>query len=425
MDFAEGTGTKTYSRGSYAAVGNLTGGTVWNASGRYGYALSFNESNQRIYIDNLTAPENHTVLVWAKCDNIALYDYASIIVQDYYRGFWLYSDDDGIYLDYYFDRNYFSDETISLGEWHLIGFTQTKLPDGNISLTYYADGQPIGYYEKAFGPINYTEIGNDPRDEVFLGSLDELVIYGRALSSQEILDLYNEQNFNGTHKIKVWANDTINQFNSSSLLTFSIGPTGGAQAPETGCISGQSTPTILCSNSCVTMNLAFKIDDDKNNTIHTDNSDCNALTNGNSASGFSSLENKFISAERDNKVLGIVFAGSSFYHTYFNTSYSSAAYLLQMKQAARGNKFLITFTNGTYATLDSAVGQARNKIPGRTFGDIAKETRASFPLYIRAEYDTIDIASRIRWDGAVRIAIRNSGLVNGLANITLSLLSGG
>lgn len=192
---------------------------------------------------------------------------------------------------------------------------------------------------------------------------------------------------------------------------------------ESGCTSGQATPTILCSGSCVTLNLAFTIGSDKNNTIHTDSSDCNALNA--SSSGFSSLENKFISGHSSNAVLGIVFAGTNFYHAYFDTAYSSSAYLIQMKQSAEGNKFLVTFTKGTSTTLDGVVSQNRNKIPSLTFGDVVRAARASFPVYIRLEYDDIDLHNRVRWDGPVRISIKNQGIVSGLANITLSLLSGG
>jgi hypothetical protein len=222
---------------------------------------------------------------------------------------------------------------------------------------------------------------------------------------------------NRTIGYRVCANDTMNNRACSSIHFFSV-------VTQPGCIAGQPTPIVLCSNSCVTLNLAFRIGSDKaNNIIHSYSSDCAASTAV--SSGFYSLENKFISAHRDSDVLGVAFAGSDFYHTYFDTSYSSDSYLLQLKQAAAGNKFIITLTNGTSSTLENAIMRERDKIPSRTLGSVTREARSSFPLFIRAEYDAIDINNRIHWDGAVRIAIRNNGFVNGLANITLSLLGGG
>lgn len=173
----------------------------------------------------------------------------------------------------------------------------------------------------------------------------------------------------------------------------------------------------------VTLNYAFRIGADKDNIIHVNDTDFNA-TQAN-LSGFQLLDKKFITAERGSTVFGMVFAGKAFLNASLNTTYSASEYLLQMKQGGEKNKFLVAFTNGTWRNVDSTINLERDKIPSKTFGDVVIRARENFPFFMRAEYESIDISNRVRWDGPVKIAIRHEGLVNGLANITFRLLSGG
>lgn len=67
-------------------------------------------------------------------------------------------------------------------------------------------------------------IGNDAaKDRGFSGTMDDVVIFDRGLSSSDVLKLYQEQAFNGTHTIKIYTNSTTNNYNSTSV-TFSISP---------------------------------------------------------------------------------------------------------------------------------------------------------------------------------------------------------
>lgn len=104
----------------------------------------------------------------------------------------------------------------------------------------------------------FLEIGNNPDGtSQFDGSIDELQIWRRILTDQEIYDIYTEGNFNGTHKVKVWANDTSNNIGQSSLLTFSIG--------STGAVANTCTPTnnaqwdLSCADTCVITGLNVNI----------------------------------------------------------------------------------------------------------------------------------------------------------------------
>ncbi len=82
---------------------------------------------------------------------------------------------------------------LPIGEWKHVVMTHDGITD-----RIYMDGAQVN--EKAYaGALNQTGyplgIGYDPIDKTnyFDGSLDEVQIYNRALTAQEVLDLYNEQ----------------------------------------------------------------------------------------------------------------------------------------------------------------------------------------------------------------------------------------
>jgi len=170
----------------------------------------------------------------------------------------------------------------------------------------------------------------------------------------------------------------------------------------------------------VTINMAFTIGDDKNNIIHVNGTDYNGTDNN--ATMFAMVDKKFISSERSNKVFAMVFAGGEFLNILLNASYSPSAYLLQMSQEHKGNRFLLAFTNGTWRNIDSkAEGAEAAKILSKAFGTLAFSTPSSFPLFIRLEYDSIDLYSRIRFVSATKLLIKNVGSIN-RPNITMSVL---
>ena len=139
----------------------------------------------------------------------------------------------------------------------------------------------------------------------------------------------------------------------------------------------------------VKVNMAFTIGDDKNNIVHVNGTDYNGTDNN--ATTFTTLGKKFISAERDNKVFAMVFAGDEFLNIFLNTSYSSSTYLIQMSQEHKNNRLLLAFTNGTRNSIDNKAESVESaKILSKTFGSLAFSIPSSFPLFIRFEYDRIN-----------------------------------
>jgi hypothetical protein len=169
----------------------------------------------------------------------------------------------------------------------------------------------------------------------------------------------------------------------------------------------------------VTLNLAFNITD-KDNIIRVNDTDYNATQPA--ALTFLTLEKKFISAEKNGKVLSLVFAGRDFLSVFFNTTYSTNHYLIQMKQGDNENRFLLAFTNGTWRDIDDKAGSVEEaRFLAKTFGALSFAVPNSFSFFLRLENDMIDIANSLRFDGSTKLLLRNRGEVNSLTNVTIDL----
>ena len=171
----------------------------------------------------------------------------------------------------------------------------------------------------------------------------------------------------------------------------------------------------------VTMNLAFKIGSDKSDTIYV---------NGTSFFGsqsveknYSVMDKKYISSERDGKVLAMIFSGDEFMDTILSTSYSSNAYLIGMKQNSYRNRFVIGFTNGTYNNIDGKAKDVETVgFLAKNFGNFVFASPEKFPLYIRLEYANADIIGRTIFEGPTKLFIKNNGKIGDIFNISVSVL---
>jgi hypothetical protein len=170
----------------------------------------------------------------------------------------------------------------------------------------------------------------------------------------------------------------------------------------------------------VTMNMAYNIS--VNDTIYANGSNYSAQ-GSNLLITFTSPAKKYISSNASSSVAGIMFAGSDFVSIQLNTS--SGIPRLSMSQLHGSNRFLIFFTNGTYANPDSSAAVAEDsKIIPRTIGGLAVPQPLSYVLYMRLEHPEMDITSRSRWgSGFVNLMIKNRGrTAEGLANVTIEVL---
>lgn len=132
----------------------------------------------------------------------------------------------------------------------------------------------------------------------------------------------------------------------------------------------------------------------------------------------------YIASEEGSSVLGIASSGYPF-GTSHNSSYSAADYLISMEQSLEKNRFLILFTNGTYSNIKDKMNLLGEKrIPPKTFGFRSYSSPDSFPLFLKLQYDDIDITTKARWTaGAREIVIRNEGKNDrGLPKISIRVM---
>ena len=112
----------------------------------------------------------------------------------------------------------------------------------------------------------------------------------------------------------------------------------------------------------------------------------------------------------DNVVLGIIYAGSTSYGSV-NESYNATDHLIRQAQANEDNRFLITLTSGTLRTVKQNVLSIEgSRIPDKTFGSLATEPREMAKLFIRLEYDDINLTNATTWaPGSNELMIYNNG----------------
>lgn len=145
----------------------------------------------------------------------------------------------------------------------------------------------------------------------------------------------------------------------------------------------------LSLGKTVQLNLAFSIGaKDDNLTVGTD----------------------FVSAQDSSVTLSIVSSGTATSAGNI-TGYSSAEYMLQLTQATDSNRFLIGFTNGTNQTIINKLNLlGSKKILSKAFGDLPMKIPESFFVFLRLEYDYVDLISRTRWSAnPFQLIIRNEG----------------
>jgi len=146
----------------------------------------------------------------------------------------------------------------------------------------------------------------------------------------------------------------------------------------------------------VTMNLQFKITD-KSDAIHV---------NGTSYQGqsinavFPSLAKKYISSERNGTVVSAVSSGPNFLNILLDSTYPND-YLFSSMQNDIDNEFRIVFTEGNWTTIES-----KSSGVGSNYANIAV---AAQKIFLRLQYDNIDISKSLRWVGPRQVVVKNTG----------------
>jgi len=168
-------------------------------SAKEGLGASFDSSTDYIQIPTSITASQGTVLMWVKAGTVPASQYLIGHTTGTTSKAWtdrvqLYTDDPSANLDLGLGDSHERDLAIFDldNEWHHIALTWDN---GDYNVYVDAVSQPTDTYTGLNSLKSFMDIGNNgneaDRTEGFNGLIDEVMIYERALSSQEIQKLYN------------------------------------------------------------------------------------------------------------------------------------------------------------------------------------------------------------------------------------------
>jgi len=195
--FSEGSGTRAADSSGLGNDGTLTG-PAW-VSGTFGSGLQFNGVNQYVdagnFADNLA---NFSVSAWVKTTSVpSVMIFTKITNTGNGKGWALYtSAGHAVFLIQQSGTIYkvrIGTTPINNGNWHFVSATK----DASNAIRLYVDGVSEGSDTSGgtvtdFSNANNVKIGaNSDLYASFNGTIDEVRVYNRSLSAQEISELYN------------------------------------------------------------------------------------------------------------------------------------------------------------------------------------------------------------------------------------------
>ena len=188
--FSEGAGTRAADSSGSNNDGTLINGPVF-AAGKFGNGLAFDGANDIVKLNShLTVPAVGTIQAWIKTpggNGILFNDQHSSAGQYSY----LSLSTDKLKCNLYTGTHQSVTGAISVGDnsWH-----QVACVWNNTKISVYVDGvfDSSAAWSGTVAQGSWTHLGNREEGSVpFNGTIDEVRIYNRSLSSQEISDLYN------------------------------------------------------------------------------------------------------------------------------------------------------------------------------------------------------------------------------------------
>lgn len=251
FDFAEGTGTEAYDRGPFSETATFTSDPTWITTGAVGSALTF-DGNDDIRVNrdlNLDNTNQVTIATWVNFSSTS--GWQTMLGQDTDNS--SFTDNGAFYFQKTTDgaascgrtSNKFtfilstgnscnilyaeSTTSATTNEWHFLVGTYN-----GTHITIYVDGvqenstRGLTHIQPLTGNLNIgSGYYNGGSVDYVLGSMDEVAIWNRSLSANEIQALYNNNSFNGSHQLKVWAKNYVGEWNFDSA-NFSIPGTADA-----------------------------------------------------------------------------------------------------------------------------------------------------------------------------------------------------
>lgn len=205
--FEDGSGTKATDFSGNNNTGTLTNGPTWT-DGRFGKAVSFDGTDDYVNIASMSGLSSSAITVSAWVKISAHKNWNNVVGHEWVasNGSWLlFSDSSGnAYFGIYdTSQHTAASSSFSAGVWHhLIGTY-----DGSV-IRIYVDG--VAGSSTALSGVTLDTVGqvglSSSSGSVFSGQIDDVRIYNRALSSDEITNLYQKTS---QAKLSVSHNDKL------------------------------------------------------------------------------------------------------------------------------------------------------------------------------------------------------------------------
>jgi chitodextrinase/glucose/arabinose dehydrogenase len=190
--FNEGTGTSVADASGNGNTGTINGGATWVVAGKYGTALSFDGTNDVVVINNsssLALTNRMTLEAWVF--PTAAQSGWRTIMQKEVDAYFLHASGNSALQPtgggtFNGAVDYFASPTaLAVNAWSHVAMTW----DGSI-MRLYVNGVELANHART-GTLQSTTTplrigGNSPYGEFFLGRIDEVRVYNRALSAAEI-----------------------------------------------------------------------------------------------------------------------------------------------------------------------------------------------------------------------------------------------
>ena len=223
------TGSTQYDRSPYGNDGAVTGATCNSTNGKYGNGCYFDGDDKiDIVYDASLNPDVFTVSVWAKVDGGAGTYRSPITSRDapIEKGYTLYASDTNIW-EFWMGRSTTWSKiygpAVVLGEWTLVtatynGTTQHLYVNGVLANSSTSTYTPNTLYPTRIG----AGITEGEGSFYFNGSIDEVKIYSRALSEDEIRTHY----LRGSGANGVIVADKFRIVNTTNTIVLEVNSTG-------------------------------------------------------------------------------------------------------------------------------------------------------------------------------------------------------
>ncbi|MGB9707732.1 MAG: LamG domain-containing protein [Candidatus Pacearchaeota archaeon] len=199
-------------------------GANWT-TGKEGNALQFNlNSNEsKVVFGPITITNKYTIESWIYPLKFRSPDqYSTIVAQNNRYGFFL----KGNKLSFFHwgGDTLIGKTSLNINQWYHVVLTSN-----GTHMALYLNGTPDNFTSFSSLPINWSIIGNDLILEYFNGTIDEVRIYTRALSADEVTARYNgidirnglvaEFKFDENNGTKTaWGNSNVSIFNASMIV---------------------------------------------------------------------------------------------------------------------------------------------------------------------------------------------------------------